>query len=625
MSRRRASLVAHAGAELARAIRAARAGLGLGAVVYVTVFVAALVVLPAVASPATVLDLASGVYLMLAAVGLNFALGLGDVPSLGQGAFAAVGAFSVALLRTRAGWGLEVAVFAAVGLAAVAGALAGAGAARLRPVYVAISTWIVAWLVAFGLESFPALSGGAQGLILGPGRLDLGALGASVPLTPTIYYAIGLVLLAGALLAFARVARGPAGLALAALRQGETMARAVGARPTRLRIGVFVTSAALAGLGGAGIAQTLQVADPGAYGPLLSVELFVAVLLGGAGTVLGPVVGVGALASIAPLSRALGDLLSVPADRFEPAISAALLLAALAIGRGGIVRVAHGALGRPRAREPAPAARPTASALTARDRAGIDLEARAVTKVYGGVHALDRVDMTVKNGSIHALIGPNGSGKTTLLRILAGAARADAGEILVDGTRVPPHAGTRTRLEFGVARTLQRTEVWPELTVMQHVVAGAGVTRRYGGPWRDLFATPKARAEAAVVDARAAEILAATRLTPHAGDLAASLSSGDQRLLMIAVALAAQPRLLLLDEPSAGMSRAHADVLAEVLRALSSTGLTIVVVEHNLRLVRYLADRVTVLDAGRVIAEGGADEVAASSSVRAAYLGRATL
>jgi branched-chain amino acid transport system permease protein len=624
MSGERLAPVVHLWREAVGAARSAGAALSGRALFYVAAFAVAAVIPLVVSSDGVRIDLASGLYLMVAAVGLNFALGLGDVPSLGQGAFAAVGAFGVALLRTRAGWGVEAATLGAVALAAVAGAVVGAGAARLRTVYVAISTWVVAWLVAFALESFPAVSGGSQGVIMAPGRFDLAAVGTRVALTPTLNYEIALALLALALGAFAAVARGPTGLALAALREGPATARAVGARATRLRVGVFVTSAAFGGLGGAGVAQTLQVADPTAFGPVLSVQLFVAVLLGGAGTLLGPVLGVAALALIGPFARLLGDVLSVPADRFEPAISAALLLVALALGRGGLVRAGL------RFARRAPGGRPDVASAPAapvddrtRRRSGIGLGARGITKVYGGVRALDGVDLTVEPGEVHALIGPNGSGKTTMLRILAGAERADAGEIRVDGSPAPQ--GTYARLQLGIARTLQRTEVWPDLTVRQHVIAGAAVRRVYGGTWRNLLATPKARAEARVIEERADDVLDLTGLASIAQEPAAQLSGGDQRLLMIALACASEPRLLLLDEPSAGMSRAHAVRLGEMLRRLSDTGMSMIVVEHNLRLVRYLAGHVTVLDAGAVIAEGDTAEIAESPVVRAAYLGRATL
>jgi branched-chain amino acid transport system ATP-binding protein len=273
---------------------------------------------------------------------------------------------------------------------------------------------------------------------------------------------------------------------------------------------------------------------------------------------------------------------------------------------------------------PAPAIVESAGYLERPGGSGLSLEARSVTKAYGGVHALENVDVAIAPGSVHALIGPNGSGKTTLLKVLAGAVEPDAGRVLVGGSPVTA-AGTRSRLVLGVARTLQRTQVWPDLTVRDHVIAGMGVRRKHGGALRNLFATPKARAEDAAVRARSEDVLELVGLVDRAGATAAELSSGDQRLLMIAMAYASAPGALLLDEPSAGMSFGHTERLVEVLRRISATGVSMLIVEHNLRLVRYLAARVTVLDAGTVIAEGDVAAIAADPVVREAYLGRATL
>ena len=171
-------------------------------------------------------------------------------------------------------------------------------------------------------------------------------------------------------------------------------------------------------------------------------------------------------------------------------------------------------------------------------------------------------------------------------------------------------------------RTLQATSVFAESTALENVLAGAGVVRRYGGPLRTLLATPLARRETAESKARARAILDDVGLGAAADTPAGELSGADQRVLMIAAALAAGPRVLLLDEPSAGAAPAELARLAELIRRLRDRGLALLVVEHNLRLVRSVANRVVVLDAGATIADGSADEVAADAGVRAAYLGR---
>jgi branched-chain amino acid transport system ATP-binding protein len=238
--------------------------------------------------------------------------------------------------------------------------------------------------------------------------------------------------------------------------------------------------------------------------------------------------------------------------------------------------------------------------------------------------AAEDISIAVEAGSIHAVIGPNGSGKTTLLRLLAGTMAPDAGRISLDGRDVTALPSWE-RVRRGIVRTLPATTVFGDLTTLEHVMTGLVVRRRYGGAMRSLLNTPLARAEQAATRARAETVLDMAGLS-HAAKLpAGSLSGADQRLLMLATAFAASPSVLLVDEPSAGMAAPAVARLLAVLRLFASAGTTLVVVEHNLRLVRTLARRVTVLDAGRVIAEGSPDEVALDPAVRVAYLGSARL
>jgi branched-chain amino acid transport system ATP-binding protein len=248
------------------------------------------------------------------------------------------------------------------------------------------------------------------------------------------------------------------------------------------------------------------------------------------------------------------------------------------------------------------------------------LEGRGLRRRFGGIVALDGVDLRLEPGRVHALIGPNGSGKTTLLRLLAGDLDPDAGSVSFDGRDV-----TRTteleRVRLGVARTLQSTSVFPALTALEHAETGTVAGRGDGGAIRTILATPRARAGARSAGARAHSALREVGLADRASTPAERLTSTEQRLLMIAGALASGPGALLLDEPAAGMVFPDLPALAAVLDRLAGRGIVVVLVEHNLRLVRRVASWVTVLDAGRVIAEGPPGEVADRPEVRLAYLG----
>jgi ABC-type branched-subunit amino acid transport system ATPase component len=252
------------------------------------------------------------------------------------------------------------------------------------------------------------------------------------------------------------------------------------------------------------------------------------------------------------------------------------------------------------------------------------VEARGLSRRFGGVVAAEGVDLSLAPGRVHALVGPNGSGKTTLLRLLAGDLDPDAGSVAIGGRDVTavPEAG---RVAAGVARTLQATTVFPDLTALEHAVAGTEVRRRDGGAIRTLLATPRARAGAGAARARALSALDEVGLGDRANVPAERLSSTEQRLLMIAAALASGPRALLLDEPAAGMVAADLPRLAAIIDRMAARGMAVLLVEHNLRLVRRVASEVTVLDAGRVIATGPPGDVADDPEVRLAYLGRAAL
>jgi branched-chain amino acid transport system ATP-binding protein/branched-chain amino acid transport system permease protein len=390
--------------ELRRAVEEARAGWSPAAWVAVAaVALAALV--PLLSLPGVRLDsLADTVYLAVAATGLGLTVGAAGLPSLGAGAFMAVGAFTSALLVARSGWPLEPAALAGAAAALVAGLITG-GIVRLRGAFVAVGTWLLAWLVWLFLLAFPSVSGGSQGLIL-PQKTLLG-----LDATPTVHFEVALALLAVTALAIAAVRRGVPGLELSALRQGPRLATSLGVRLGRRRLGAFVASAFTAGLAGGLSVQLAAVADPQAYDPFLSFKLLVAVLLGGAAATLGPAAGVAALGLIGLAAHPLARLLQLPLERFDAAVAAILLVFVLALGGGGIVPWLEPRVARFR-KQAKP--RPTLQ-VTSRHKEdgapGSVLRAEELRKSFGGVVALDGLSLELARGETVALVGPNGSGR----------------------------------------------------------------------------------------------------------------------------------------------------------------------------------------------------------------------
>ena len=247
------------------------------------------------------------------------------------------------------------------------------------------------------------------------------------------------------------------------------------------------------------------------------------------------------------------------------------------------------------------------------------LEVRRLVKRFGGVTAVNNLNMTVERGHIHALIGPNGSGKTTTLNVVSGIYRADGGTIAFNGeelTKHPPHEITR----LGVARTFQNIRLFANLSVVENVMIGRHCRTKANFLTALLPGGATGEEELASRE-RALELLRFVGLDRLAHARAKSLAYGDQRRVEIARALASEPTLLLLDEPAAGMNPAETDALVELLYRMRERGTTLLLIEHDMTLVMSVSDRITVLNFGTHIAEGTADEVSHNADVITAYLG----
>lgn len=524
--------------------------------------------------------------------------------SLGQAAYAGLGALFTALLAAGRFPGLpalpELAALAvAMVLVAPLGLLTGGPAIRRRGLAPALVTLAFGMAVSRFVFAQPYATAG-----LGLGRPE-GFDGDRA------FYVLELTLLAVALLVTEGLRRGRTGRRLAAMRDHQPGAAAAGIGVPGLKAGVFVVGAALAALGGGMLGMALHAFDPGTFDPVQSLLWFAVVVVLGADSAAAAPFGAALLVALASGARGgvaavLIGVLAVSLGRFPEGLTGRLR-AALA-GVRPVRPTAFGervrqrlASGRPASggeagpappqtsarRRPAVRARPLRPRRRSptRPRAGGRLVARGIRAGYQGFTVLDGVGIEVPPGQVTALIGPNGAGKTTLFDCLCGTLRPRSGRVLLDGvdvTGLPPHARSR----LGLVRTFQQPAVFASLSVADNVRVGAEQ-----GPL-----PPDAAVESAL---RLTGLGGRVRTAPAAG-----LPTGMLRRVELARALACGPRVLLLDEPGAGLDTAEARALARLLRVLAADGLALLVVEHDPELVEEVADTVHVLQAGRIVASG---------------------
>jgi branched-chain amino acid transport system permease protein len=567
----------------------------------------------------TVGHAATATYTLLGLFGLWLIVVQTGQPALGHAALMGLGAYLTAFLRLRAGLdGLTAAIVAALFCGGAGWAL-GWGTSRLRPAFTSLATWSFGWLATLSVVAFPDISGGTAGITFGaPMKVKLAPLGIDASFNEAGHLLLAAVLLGGAMLVLRSAQRSSIGRGWALLRENPSLARSLGYDVAAARRRAFFAGSALAGLAGSLSAQAIGIVDPGSYSPLVSLQMFAAVLVGIPAGFMSPIVGLAVTGGIpAALAPAVGGTSD---GRIQGVLVALVTFAALIITvrwRGGARMAAP----------PAPSQgageggvlEGTGQGLIPSGKAA--LEVRRLNRAFGGVQALCDTSFIVAHGEIRGLIGPNGSGKSTFLRCISGALAADSGEVLLDSADIG-NLGEAARVRAGVVRVFQRNAVLTGLAPIDQVALG--LRRRTGNTnWiRAALKTPAYRADERKRRAAATRIMGLVGIEDTASAAPETLATGRRRLLQVAVAAATGPSVLLLDEPTAGMDGLEMASLSAALKQLSEAGISIIVVEHNMRFLAAVVDRVTVLDAGSVIAEGSPREVAVSPIVRDAYLGR---
>ncbi len=546
--------------------------------------------------------------LVIVTAGLNVLVGFSGQISLGHAGFYAIGAYAAAVSATRLGWHPLAAAALGILLSSLVGAGVAAAALRVSGPYLAMVTIAFGIIVEGVLIEWVSVTGGPGGVFNIP----------KFSLERSYWIIAGSAALA--LWLTANLRRSAWGRAFLAVRGSEVAAESLGLSSYYVRIVAFTVSAAFAGAGGALFAFLNGYVSPDSFTLQTSIVFLLVLLFGGLGEIGGPVAGSLVLTVLPELLTSLED--------YRLILYGSLLLVSIYWLPSGVVGAFARAFRGRSAPAPAGAAAAPgtaeaigASGLPAGDQPLLRVEEASIA--FGGVAALAGVSLTVSSRGIHAVIGPNGAGKTTLLNVLSGYYAPDAGAIRLREESVagrPPYAIARR----GVARTFQTAQLFGDLTVQENVAVGVA-GRRLGSVLAALVGAPSARRRERDLLVRARDLVRGLGLAEWGDRPAESLPAGLRRRLEIVRALATRPRLLLLDEPAAGLSPAEIEVLDAELTALRDRGgPAIVLVEHHMDLVMAVSDQVSVLDYGRVIASGPPEVVRRDPAVIEAYLGAAT-
>lgn len=552
----------------------------------------------------------------MTALGLVLLTGVGGLTSFGHAAFVGIGAYATAYLTTAFGLSPWLGLFAGIILTLAIGFALGLVTLRLSGHYLPLSTLAWGLGVYYLLGNIPHL-GGHTGLT---GVPSVGLLGFELDSSRKVGIFIWCLMLCGILMVTNLLDSRP-GRAIRALKGGVLMAESVGVNTTRIKMIIFIYSALLASLSGWLYAHLVGFVNPSPFSVRASVEYLFMTVLGGASYVWGALVGAGVFTFV---KRWLQDVLPIllgNRGNFEQVVFGVLIIVLMHVTRGGIMNWLDGLWQPGVPRDTAtPATGSSLHSLPVREKPssqGPVLKVENVRRNFGGLVAVNNLSLEVRRGEIVGLIGPNGAGKSTLFSMISGVLPVSAGEIYFCGRRIDKLPSHRIAAA-GVARTFQHPILLKRMSVVENVMLGAYL-RTDGGVIAASFGLNRNKEER--LRAVALEQLDRVGLAACANVRAGNLALGQQRMLEIARALCADPMLLLLDEPAAGLRYGEKQTLANLLRKLRMEGVDVLLVEHDMDFVMNLVDRIVALNFGNWLAEGTPAEIRSNSKVLEAYLG----